>query len=127
MGMIEEYNFGFIKINGQTYNHDVQIGLDNKVKLWWRSKSHEIWKRDIEEVLDQVPEAIVIGTGEMGIAQLTEEARQEIISKKIELIVEPTAEAVKSFNSLKKDLSALPAQAGGGQGKKVVGLFHLTC
>lgn len=114
MGMIEEYNFGFMKINGQTYNHDIQIGLDNKVKLWWRSKSHEIWKQDIEEVLGQGPEVIVIGTGEMGVARLTEEAHQEIISKKIKLIVEPTAEAVKSFNSLKG-------------GSKVVGLFHLTC
>ena len=113
-GMIEEYNFGFMKINGQTYNHDVQIGLDNKVKLWWRSQSHEIWKRDIEEILGQGPEVIVIGTGEMGVAQITEEAHQEIISKKIKLIVEPTAEAVKSFNSLKGD-------------RKVAGLFHLTC
>jgi len=112
--MIEEYHFGLMKIAGQVYNHDIQIGLDNKVKLWWRSKSHEIWKQDIEEVLAQEPEVIVIGTGEMGVAKLTEEAQEEIISKKIKLIIEPTAEAVKSFNSLKG-------------GSKVVGLFHLTC
>lgn len=112
--MIEEYHFGLIKIAGQTYNHDIQIGLDNKVKLWWRGKSHEIWKQDIEEAVAQGPEVIVIGTGEMGVAKLAAEAHQEIISKKIQLIIEPTGEAVKSFNSLKG-------------GRKVVGLFHLTC
>ncbi|MDP3052679.1 MAG: MTH938/NDUFAF3 family protein [bacterium] len=112
--MIEEYSFGFIKINGQVYNHDVQIDLDGKVRLWWRNKSHEIGRREIEEVLGQKPEAIVIGTGEMGAAKAMDEAQQAITSKGIKLVIEPTAEAVKSFNSLGKD-------------KKVAGLFHLTC
>ena len=112
--MIEEYHFGSIKIDGETYNHDVQIGLDNKVKLWWRNQSHQIEKRDIEEVLSQNPETIVIGTGEMGVAKVSEKAQQEIKVKGIELIIEPTPEAIKTFNSLKKD-------------KKVAGLFHLTC
>ncbi len=112
--MIEEYSFGFIKIDGQVYNHDVQVGLNGEVKLWWRNKSHEIGKRDIEEVLDQKPEVIVIGTGEMGAAEVMDEAQQAITSKDIKLIIEPTGEAVKSFNSLGKD-------------KKVAGLFHLTC
>jgi len=119
--MIEEYNFGFIKINGQAYNHDVQIGLDNEVKFWWRNQSHQIEKRDAEEVLSQNPEIIVIGTGELGVAKISEEARQATKAKGIELIIEPTPEAIKSFNSLKKDLPS------GGQGKKVAGLFHLTC
>ncbi len=119
--MIEEYSFGFIKINGQTYSHDVQIGLDGEIKLWWRNKSHEIEKRDVEEVLNQKPEAIVIGIGDMGAAKVMDEAQQAIILKGVKLIIEPTGEAIKSFNSLKKDLS------GGGQGKKVAGLFHLTC
>jgi hypothetical protein len=112
--MIEEYHFGSIKIDGETYNHDVQIGLDNEVKLWWREESHRIEKRDIEEVLGQNPEVIVIGTGEMGVAKVAEELQKEIKVKGIELIIEPTSEAVQTFNSLKKD-------------KKVVGLFHLTC
>lgn len=112
--MIEEYSFGFIKIDGQVYNHDVQIGLDGKVGLWWRNKSHEIGKRDIEEVLSQNPEAIVIGTGEMGVAKVMDETQQTIVANNIELIIEPTGEAIKSFNSLKKE-------------KKVAGLFHLTC
>lgn len=112
--MIEEYSFGFIKINGQTYNHDVQVGLNNEVKLWWRNQSHQIEKRDIEEVLSQNPEVIVIGTGEMGVAKVNEEVQKNIQSQGISLVIEPTTEAIKIFNSLKKD-------------KKVAGLFHLTC
>jgi hypothetical protein len=112
--MIEEYYFGSIKIDGETYNHDVQIGLDNEIKLWWRNESHQIEKRDIEEVLGQNPEVIVIGTGEMGVAKISEEAQKEIKAKGIELIIEPTSEAVQTFNSLEKK-------------GKVAGLFHLTC
>lgn len=119
--MIEEYHFGSIKIDGETYNHDVQIGLDNEVKLWWRNESHQIEKRDIEEVLNQNPEVIVIGTGEMGVAKVNEEVQKNIQSQGISLVIEPTTEAIETFNSLKKDLPA------GGQGKKVAGLFHLTC
>ena len=119
--MIEEYSFGFIKISGQVYNHDVQIGLDNKVKLWWRNQGHQIEKRDIEEVLSQKPEAIVIGTGELGAAKVSQAAREEITASGVKLIIEPTPEAIKVFNDLRKDLPA------GGQGKKVAGLFHLTC
>lgn len=112
--MIEEYRFGSIKIDGKSYDYDVQIGLDNEVKLWWRNESHQIEKRDIEEILSQNPEAIVIGTGEMGVARVSKKTQQEIKTKGIELIIEPTPEAIKSFNSLKNK-------------KKVAGLFHLTC
>jgi len=112
--MIEEYSFGFIKIDGQVYNHDVQIGLDNKVKLWWRNQSHQIEKRDIEEVLSQKPEAVVIGTGELGVAKVSQAAREEITASGVKLIIEPTPEAIKIFNDLGKE-------------KKVAGLFHLTC
>jgi len=113
--MIEEYSFGFIKIDGETYNHDVQIGLDDKTKLWWRNQSHQIDKRSLEEAIDQKPEVIVVGTGEIGVAQVTKETRGEIESKGVKLIVEPTTDAVKTYNSLKKE------------NKKVAGLFHLTC
>lgn len=119
--MIEEYYFGFTKIDGQVYNHDIQVGLNDKVGLWWRNKSHEIGKRDIEEILSQKPEAIVIGTGELGAAVVSQEAREEIAAGGVQLVVEPTAEAVKIFNDLKK------IKSDDGQGKKVAGLFHLTC
>jgi len=113
--MIEEYSFGFIKIDGTTYNYDVQIGVDGKVGLWWRSWSHEVWKKDVEEVLGQEPEAIVIGTGEMGAAKVGENTQREIRAKGIKLVIEPSGEAMKVFNSFKSE------------NKKVAGLFHLTC
>ncbi len=112
--MIEEYYFGSIKIDGKTYNYDVQVGLNNEVKPWRRNQSHQIEKRDIKEVLSQNPEVIIIGAGEMSVAKVTDETQQAITSKGIKLIIEPTGKAIKSFNSLKKE-------------KKVAGLFHLTC
>ena len=57
----------------------------------------------------------------MGAARVADNARQAIMSRGVQLVIEPTAEAIKTFNSLKNDSPA------GRQGKKVAGLFHLTC
>lgn len=115
--MIEEYHFGSITIDGKTYNHDVEVHSDGQVLSWWRKQSHLIDIEDVKRAIEQKPETIIIGTGESGVAEVTEEAKKEIQSKDIELIVDITGEAVKIFNNLcQKYLE-----------RKIIGLFHLTC
>lgn len=114
--MINEYHFGSITINGKTYNHDVEVNSSGEVLKWWRKESHLIDVEDVKRAIEKNPETIIIGTGESGVAEVTEEAKKEIQSKGIELIIEITGEAVKTFNILKKK----------GE-KKIIGLFHLTC
>ncbi len=113
--MIESYSFGFITINGKTYNSDV-IVIPKKVDdSWWRKEGHKVYREDIEEIVKQNPKIMVFGTGEPGLMKVLPETEEYIKSKGIEIITKPSAQALEEYNRLEKE------------GKKVVGLFHLTC
>lgn len=142
--MIEEYKFGSITINGKIYNHDIELrwtdAADTKgarsapetgqeprpseqeVLKWWRKEGHSIGVEDIKRAIEQNPDIIIIGTGESGTAEVTEAAKNEIKSKGIELIIDLTEQATKTFNVINEE-----SEEEEGEQKKVIGLFHLTC
>ena len=120
--MIEEYHFGTITINGKTYNHDVEIRWTGEVLDWWRKESHIIDFDDIKRALNHDPEVIIIGTGESGVARVTDRTKKEIESRGIKLIIDVTGEAVKTFNIIKEESEEEKSRQA-----KVIGLFHLTC
>jgi hypothetical protein len=120
--MIEEYKFGQITIDGKNYDNDVQTDWNGEVSEWRRKNSHLILAEDVGRAVDKNPETIVIGTGEDGVATVSEEAKIFIQEKGIELLIDKTEEAVKTFNIKKED--SLEEE---GRQERVVGLFHLTC
>ncbi len=120
--MIEEYQFGSITIDGKTYDHDVEVRWTSEILKWWREESHVIDVEDVKRAVEQNPETIVIGTGESGIARVTEEAKKFIQEKGIKLVIDKTEEATKTFNVINEE-SVLEE----GKQNKVIGLFHLTC
>ena len=120
--MIEEYHFGSITIDGKTYEYDVEVRWTGEVLKWWRGESHVVDTEDVKRAIDQSPDLIIIGTGESGLAKVTERTKEEILSKGIGLIVDKTEEAVKTFNIQKRE-----SEEEEGRQKKVIGLFHLTC
>jgi len=125
--MIESYHFGSITINGKTYHYDVEAHSNGKILSWSREESHIIDIKDIKRAVEENPKIIIIGTGEAGIAEVTNEAQKFIKEKNIELIIKKTNEATEIFNSCQKSQARLPAQAGLRRQEKVIGLFHLTC
>ena len=120
--MINEYHFGSITINGKTHNHDVEVRWTGEILTWWREASHVIDVEDVKRAVEQNPETIVIGTGESGVAKVTEEAKKFIKEKGIELIIDITEQATKTFNIRKEE-----SKEEEGRQNKVIGLFHLTC
>ena len=120
--MIEEYKFGSINIDGKVYQHDIGINWAGQVFDWPRVESHIIDVEDIIDALEQGPETIVIGTGEQGMAQVTARAKKEIEARGIELIIDKTEQATKTFN-IRKDESIEEECVQ----EKVIGFFHLTC
>jgi hypothetical protein len=120
--MIDEYKFGSITILGKTYKYDVEVRWTGEVLKWWRKESHIIDVEDVERAIEQNPETIVIGTGQMGIAQVTEGAKKFIQERGIRLIIDKTEEAVKTFNIILEE-----SEEEEGKQNKVIGLFHLTC
>ncbi len=113
--MINSYFFGQITINGQQHTKDVEVRWNGEVLDWWRNQGHVFSLADLQRALEQKPKIIILGTGAYGAARVSEEVKEETRKLNIELIIEKTGEAVKIFNKEQ------------GAGKKVIGLFHLTC
>jgi hypothetical protein len=113
--MIEEYEFGKIKIDGKIYDFDVEVYWTGEVLKWWRERGHVFDVGDVKRAVKKNPDVIVLGTGFYGVCKVTEECKNYIEGRAIELKIDKTENAVKVFNDLLKE------------SKKVVGLFHLTC
>ena len=112
--MIDSYTFGRIVIDGESYNSDVIIYSDNVDYNWWRKESHLLQKDDLSDIINYEPEILIVGTGDPGLMQVTEETIRFLKSKGIKLIVDITENACKTYNELKKN-------------KKVIAALHLTC
>jgi hypothetical protein len=117
--VINKTSFGSITVDREVYNHDIIITLDGIVKK--RKKklskavygtSHKISLDEIKYVYQDKTEGIVIGSGQHGIAELSNEANQFLKIKNCQAVLKPTREAIEVWN-----------KAEG----KWIGLFHITC
>lgn len=113
--MIEKYSFGTIHILGQVYKDDVKICQGKVVSPWCRKSGHDVRIEDVRDMLDTNPEVIIFGQGQPGLMSCSQDLKELLRQKGIELIELPTAEAIKKFN----DSYSL--------GRAVCGGFHLTC
>lgn len=101
-------------IDGRVYNRDVIVSHDNVKDGWWRKEGHRLSLEDLNEVFEAKPEVLVIGTGYVGLMTVPQEVMDHMKSRNIELIVENTRQACKTYNRLCKS-------------RKTVAAFHLTC
>ncbi len=119
MAKIDKLSFGSIVIDGKKYSQDVLIFADGMVKKrkggFLMFGSHGIKKEEIEELAEDSPEAVIIGTGTSGKASLAPEVEDWAKEKNLNLIVQPSHKAVAKLNELIE------------QKKKVAALIHITC
>ena len=112
--MIEDYTFGSMIIDGNHYHSDLKIFPDHIVSNWWRKEGHILNLDDIEDVLKSKPKIFIIGTGYSGFLKVDGTLRKHITNQGVQLIIEKTGQAWKSYNKLSPN-------------QKVVAAFHLTC
>jgi hypothetical protein len=112
--MIEHYRFGSFTFQGERHKSDAIIHAD-RLTSWWRAKGHSVAREDLESVLAERPGTLVIGTGAMGLMKVPDDTRRFIEDTGIQLVVERTADAVKTFNRLQNE------------GADVAIAMHLTC
>ena len=119
MAKIDMLSFGSIVIDGKKYRRDVLIFADGTVKQrkggFLMFGSHKIKRKELEELTLDKPEAIVIGTGTDGVANLADDVESWVKEGKIKLLVQPSYDAVNKLHSLIE------------QGKKAAALIHITC
>jgi len=115
MVYIDSTSFGFITIDKKTYSHDVIVTSEGKVKEGRTEVRHLLGRREFFDLLFERPEVILIGSGQGGALEVSEEISRFAKEKDVELIVLPTPEAVKEFNRLCEE------------GKRVAAYIHVTC
>ena len=117
---IDHSEFGSITIDGKTYEHDVKIDLAGKVRK--RKKklskqeygtSHIISKAEAEDVFEKGCKLLIVGTGQEGNVRLSPEAEAYFDEKGCKLLLEPTQQAIRSFNHAHE--------------QRKIGLIHVTC
>ena len=113
--MITEFSFGRIVVEGQTYNTDIKIVQGKLMPDWWRQSGHSVEIDDVQEILKSDSEILVIGKGQPGYMRVSDSLRRYLARNDIQVIEEPTPEAIRIFNRLK------------AQGKRVSGGFHVGC
>lgn len=112
---ISSTKFGSITIGGKTYEHDVAITWEGKVKATHTEIEHLLGQKELVQLLLERPEIIVIGLGWSSIMRLSPEVVKFADEKKLKIVEKPTPLAVKEFNELVRE------------GKKVVAYIHVTC
>ena len=111
--------FGNITINGKTYEHDVVINLQGEVskrkKKLSKEKfgtSHKIARQEAQHIYQKGASNLIIGTGQTGFVELSEEAADYLDQKKCQVKLLPTPDAIEEWNDADDN---------------TIGLFHVTC
>jgi hypothetical protein len=63
MPRIEGYRFGHLVIDGEEQTRDVIVLPDRVLTNWWRADGHRLVLAGLEDVIDELPERLVVGTG----------------------------------------------------------------
>jgi hypothetical protein len=113
MPEIEGYRFGRVTIDGREETRDVIVLPQRVVRGWWRKEGHGLVLEDLEEVLDELPERLLVGTGAYGQLQPDAGTLQTLRARGIEVEVLATAEAVRRYAELDP--------------RKTAAALHLTC
>src|SRR4030042_3017909 len=100
--MIDEYRPGSITIEGKIFTTDIETDWNGEI-FQWNGHEGPIQIEDVGRAVEKRPETIIVGAGQNGSKRLAEEEKSYMKGKGIELIVDKTEEAVKTFNILKED------------------------
>lgn len=113
MPRIEEYSFGRIVVNGEEQTQDLILLPDRVVTGWWRADGHKLALADLEEVLEELPERLLVGTGAQGRLRPEPATLRRLRDRGIEVEVLPTGEAVHRYGELDP--------------RRTAAALHLTC
>jgi hypothetical protein len=112
--MIDSYTFGRIVVEGKSYTSDVVIFPTRVKDSWRRREGHQLCPEDIEDVLEERPETLVVGTGYHGSMRVLPETLDALKERGIEVVIKKTREACEIYNGISRS-------------KKVIAALHLTC
>jgi hypothetical protein len=113
MAEIDGYRFGRVTIDGREETRDVIVLPERVVRGWWRTEGHRLVLEDLDDVLDELPERLLVGTGAYRQMRPDPGTLQALRARGIQVEVLPTAEAVRRYAELDP--------------RKTAAALHLTC
>jgi hypothetical protein len=113
MPVIEGYEFGRVTVDGREETRDVIVLPGRVVRDWWRKEGHGLVLEDLEQVLDELPERLLLGTGAYGQLRPDPDTLETLRARGVDVEVLSTAEAVRRYGQLDPQRTAAA--------------LHLTC
>ena len=113
MGRIAGYRFGRVTVDGREVTRDVIVLPDRVVENWWRRDGHALAWVDLEDVVDELPSRLVVGTGADQRMQPDPNVLDLLKERGVEVECLPTDLAVARFAELDPG--------------KTAAALHLTC
>ena len=111
---IDKYQFGKIIVDGATFRHDVIIFPNHVSPDWWREEGHSLCIADLQEVVEEHPDLLIVGTGAYGRLQVDDAVKKQIREKGIDLEIFPTEQACARYNQSRRQCTVAAA-------------LHLSC
>jgi len=106
--------FGKVKFKDTIFDTDIVVDIDMNARERTVEDHHSIGVEEIRSLLTPDVEAIVIGTGQQGIARLSKEAYDLIARKQLELHIDESPKAIKDYNEICTT-------------RKTIAIIHVTC
>jgi hypothetical protein len=97
MATIEGYRFGHVVIDGREETRDLIVLPGRVVRNWWRRDGHGLVLEDLAEVLDDLPERLIVGTGATGQMRPDPWTIDQLRGRGVAVEVARTEEAVRLF------------------------------
>lgn len=110
---IEGYSFGQVVVDGEEHSRDVIVLPQRVVGDWWRRDGHSLVIEDLSEVLDELPERLIVGCGADGRLHPHPSVIEALERRGIEVEALPTDQAVRRYER------SNPARTAAA--------LHLTC
>jgi hypothetical protein len=110
MPEVDGYGFGRVTIDGREETRGVIVLPARVVRGWRRRKGHGLVLEDLDEVVDELPERLLVGTGTYG---HDPGALDTLRARGVDVKVLPTAQAVRRNAHLGP--------------RKTAAALHLTC
>jgi len=108
----DKFSFGFLQIDGSTYEHDVVIdhGEIRKRKKRPSKKFRDEFGHTPLSVEEDIPwkcHRLVVGTGAYGKLPVMKEVRRKAERHKVKLVILPTIKAIKALQQGSEDTNAI--------------------
>lgn len=113
MAELNGYSFGSVRVDGDEHTRDLIVLPGRVVPDWWRHEGHSLAIEDLDEVIDDLPERLILGCGAHGRLRPPPAVIEQLRARGVEVEAMPTAEAVRRYGELDPERTAAA--------------LHLTC